>query len=618
MELSILDSLGLPEGCILSVRSGPTRRQSPLPCSAPFKLPAGPWPLRIDVLALLGKSGSAASLSQVDHEGRCKVPLEARDGRKMSVTLQVYDGKTGSRPKTAPDQVLTHGDASPTSPPARRRDTEAEARAYLDRHRLHEFMHMLFELVLKERPEDPYSFIAKRFYEAAMMEPRNPPLDVPAIDKQEKVPRSLVSTAPTTTAPAKSEETSASEGSIQLTIRNMRGRSLARLMAKPSDKVSLVKERLESSLGVPMASQQLLWWAETLPNNTTLEDHCINLSNNFHTSLHLACGTRDPRLKLALSGSSDGGLRLWNMKDGELVRDFGFGGPATVLAMSVDWDNMRAFTASFNGELRLWDLNTAECMKIIQGHKEEVNVVEVDWSTMRAISGASDGTAKLWSLKEGKCLHTFVARSTVYTLAVNWGQMRAAGGLRSGLVRLWSLETGQTIRDYRGGVAAAEASSTAVSASAIDVGGGRAVSGLEDGHLVYWHFPREDPSGGAGSSAEQPAASVSTPAPKVLLAHYTAIRSIAANWRPEGSQVLCGSDDGSLSLWRVDSQECLARFARHMGYVWTLTADWSKMRALSGAFDGCFKLWDLRNGDCLRTVQSHSRPVRSVAGGSPS
>lgn len=37
MELTILDYVGLPDGSILSVRSGPTRRQSPLPCSAPFR-----------------------------------------------------------------------------------------------------------------------------------------------------------------------------------------------------------------------------------------------------------------------------------------------------------------------------------------------------------------------------------------------------------------------------------------------------------------------------------------------------------------------------------------------------------------------------------------------------
>mmetsp|Transcript_120528 Transcript_120528/g.335572 ORF Transcript_120528/g.335572 Transcript_120528/m.335572 type:complete len:149 (-) Transcript_120528:313-759(-) len=116
----------------------------------------------------------------------------------------------------------------------------------------------------------------------------------------------------------------------------------------------------------------------------------------------------------------------------------------------------------------------------------------------------------------------------------------------------------------------------------------------------------------AGGGAPPP------PKPRALLAHYCAIRTIAADWKPDGSKALCGSDDGSLSLWRVDTSECLARFARHVGYIWTLYADWSRGRALSGAFDGCFKLWDLRNGDCLRTVQSHCRPVRSVCGGSGS
>merc|ERR1719228_2181826 len=98
----------------------------------------------------------------------------------MSVTLQVFGGKTGLRPKTAPDALGNRKDveepeaeASPSGPPARRRDTEAEARAYLDRHRLHEFMHALFELLLRERPDDPYSFIASRFNEAALLEPKN-------------------------------------------------------------------------------------------------------------------------------------------------------------------------------------------------------------------------------------------------------------------------------------------------------------------------------------------------------------------------------------------------------------------------------------------------------------
>mmetsp|Transcript_10065 Transcript_10065/g.23698 ORF Transcript_10065/g.23698 Transcript_10065/m.23698 type:complete len:617 (-) Transcript_10065:181-2031(-) len=616
MELSILDTCGLPDGSILSVRSGPTRRQSPLPCSTPFKLPAGPWPLRIDVLALLGKSLAGASLSKIDADGRCRVPLEARDGRQMSVTLQVFEGKNGMRPNTAPNPNTRKGaeeadaEGGPSSP-MRRRDTEAEARAYLDRHRLHEFMHTLFELLLRERPADPYSFIAARFREAAQLEVPSLPAALPAISSAEKPSRSSVSTAPTSSPTVHREDPSPAltthDGAFQVTVRNMRGWSLARIATYPDIRVSTLKEQLAASLGVPPASQQLLWWAETMPNDTTLKDHGVPMDG---VTVHLVCGTRDPRLRMALSGSSDGGLKLWSLEDGELLRDFGCGGPAAVLAVSVHWESMRALTGCLDGRLQLWDIATGSCTRTWAGHAEEISALDVDWPGMRALSGACDGIAKLWNLNDEGCAMTLVGGSALYSLAVNWPEMKACGGLKNGLVRLWNLANGTHVRDINIGTAAAISAGTAVSAVAIDCVGHRAVSGLEDGHLAYWHFsPPEDAH---GAESPPPAA---TPKTKVLLAHYRAVRTISARWTSNDSRALCGSDDGSLSLWSLDSQTCIARFGRHVGFVWTIFVDWSRDRALSGAFDGCLKLWDLRTGDCLRTLQGHSRPVRSIAAG---
>lgn len=616
MELSILDACGLPDGSILSVRSGPTRRQSPLPCTAPFRLPAGPWPLRIDVLALLGKSQHGASLAKQDADGCCRVPLEARDGRQMSVTLQVYDGKNG-RPKTTAlkankDVDEPDAEAGPNSP-VRRRDTEAEARAYLDRHRLHEFMHALFELLLRERPADPYAFIAERFRQAALMETSNSP-DPRAIEVPAKVPlpltmgsgtpdvlRSSVSTAPTLHHREISSPM-ATEGNVQVTVRTLRGRSLARYVTPFDDKVKYVKQWLESALGVPSASQQLFWWAETLPNETTLQDHGVPAV----ASIHIAYATRDPRLKVTLSGSSDGGLRLFSLENGELIRDFGDCGRQIVLAVDVDWSTMCAVTGSYNGRLSTWDLREGGgCTGVMEGHTEEVHTIVADWPSMRAISGAGDASARLWDLDAKVCMRVYQAAATVFSLAVDWDKMRLFGGQRNGLVKVWDVKTGSMMCDLDCGAAAAAAASTAVSATSVDVNG-RAVSGFEDGHLAYWHFRIPEP----GERSTE-----NLPLTKVLLAHYSAVRTIASKWSDTDCRALCGSDDGSLSLWRLNSNECLARFARHIGFVWTIYADWARERALSGAFDGCIKLWDLRTGECLRTTQAHSRPVRSVAGG---
>ena len=54
---------------------------------------------------------------------------------------------------------------------------------------------------------------------------------------------------------------------------------------------------------------------------------------------------------------------------------------------------------------------------------------------------------------------------------------------------------------------------------------------------------------------------------------------------------------------KVKHRRCFANVS------WNLKA---KERAVSGAFDGCVKIWDLRSGECLRTVQGHSRPIRTA------
>eukprot|EP00927_Polykrikos_kofoidii_P027911 TRINITY_DN24441_c0_g1_i1.p1 TRINITY_DN24441_c0_g1~~TRINITY_DN24441_c0_g1_i1.p1 ORF type:complete len:631 (-),score=101.66 TRINITY_DN24441_c0_g1_i1:180-2072(-) len=630
MELAILDTRGLPDGSILSVRSGPTRRQSPMPCSAPFKLPAGPWPLRIDVLALLGKSQFGAALHKDSH-GCCSVPLEAKDGRKMSVTFEVFDGKT-ARPKvsaTKKDLEEPETEDMPKSP-ARRRDTEAEARAYLDRHLLHEFMHALFELLLRERPTDPYSFIAARFREEALHEPRMPHRGIIASTKKgaqtqdpsltDGIRGGLAATSiPEPVAPA-----IIPEGSLQVSVRTMCGRrNLMQMVCFPSDKVSTIKSRIEARLGVPCAGQQLFWWAEAMPNDTTLQDHILGTNT---MTVNLVCSTRESRLRMSLSGSSDGGLRLYNLETSELIKDLtatvAEGGTLTVsqktvfLSLAVHWESMRALCGAFNGDIQLWDIEAdgRGCLAILKGHTDEVNCLEVSWPSMRALSGAGDGLAKLWDLNSCECVRSFRGDCTFFHVAADWTKNLAFGGLRTGIVHVWDMSTGNSLIQLDTGRAAARTSNTAVASVSIDAIRGRVLSGLEDGHLAYWHFsvPLEEETNVTPLKGT-----------KVLLGHYSPIRAIASRWVETDSRALCGSDDGTLSLWRLDSHVCVARFAKHVSFVWALCADWSRGRAMSGAFDGCIKLWDLRKCDdsqqehraSMRTIQSHSRPVRSIACG---
>eukprot|EP00930_Biecheleria_cincta_P002130 TRINITY_DN103174_c0_g1_i1.p1 TRINITY_DN103174_c0_g1~~TRINITY_DN103174_c0_g1_i1.p1 ORF type:complete len:669 (+),score=104.80 TRINITY_DN103174_c0_g1_i1:40-2007(+) len=655
MELTVVDYVGLPEGSILSVRSGPTRRQSPLPCPAPFSLPGGPWPLRIDVLGLLGKTAPSVNLTPVGEDCLVKLPLEGKGGRKMSVTLQVHDTTPGAvRPKTTPDMIRrgqSDADAAGASTSSlKRRGAEADARAYLDKHRLHEFMHGLFELLLRERPEDPYKFMADRFVQASHLELQAVHVPTDALLPKaalQKTTQSCASTAPSSSAlshpsmtasvsrdlsPKLAPSTSsaafadAPEGAFKVTFYTMRRRTVTRLVVQPGEKVAMIKRRLEQTVGAPASALQLMWWAEMLPNDTTLEDHFIEPGR---VTLNIITCQRSPREKYVISGSSEGGMRLWNLADAEKVRDLVLPSASAVLDMKVDWEKKKLVNANFDGQLQLWDLSEGSCLKTIAAHQEEVSCVEVDWIGLQALTGSSDGTAKLWCIKEWKRKHTLQAGSTIHTLSVDWQGNKAFAGLRTGLVRCWDLISGDVVADYLGATQAAKEKNTAVSGVAIDCLGRRAVSGFEDGRLAYWHLDSVEPASsstacaasGSKDAEKSNAAGASEQttlppnAPKVWMAHYSALRTLVAHWKDKGSRVLAGSDDGSLSLWRIDSFECLARFGRHIGFVWSIYADWENERVVSGAFDGCLKLWDLKNGECIRTIQGHSRPIRSIGCG---
>ncbi|CAE7748087.1 sconB [Symbiodinium microadriaticum] len=613
MELTILDYLGLPEGSILSVRSGPTRRQSPLPCSAPFRLPPGPWPLRIDVLGLLGKSSSHIVLTSGEN-GLCRLPLEGKDGRPMSVTFQVCT-ENGPRPKTSPSLSRRLEDAAPV----KKRDAEADARAYLDTHRLHEFMHGLFELLLRERPEDPYSFMAKRFRQAAAMEAQS---EGAGPGSGLKASRSSVSTAPTSatslslSSPTRDSSLAATtlsasfgevpEGAFKVWVRSMRGRSIAKLVVGPKEKVGSLKQRLPGAA----ASSQLLWLGEMLPNDSTLEDWFVEPGL---VMLNVVSSQKEPRVRHILSGASEGGIRLWNPANAEKVQDMTPLVQSAILAMVACWERMRVLCTTSDGRMQLWDLSEGTCLNSVVAHQDEAGCVAVDWATEQALTGCLVGPAKLWCLKTFRCLNILASETAVDSLSVDWPGRRACAGLRNGAVRLWDLDAAQVLGDFAEGAETAKESGTAVSGTVVDCRGRRALSGFE-APMDTWHI-------GTSMGEAQLAQSRTRfhrSAKARTAGEESTTEDVSEHWREADSRALVGSDDGSLSLWRVESGECLARFARHIGFVWAIHADWARERAVSGAFDGCLKLWDLRTGECLRTIQGHSRPIRSICcGGDP-
>jgi WD40 repeat protein len=60
-----------------------------------------------------------------------------------------------------------------------------------------------------------------------------------------------------------------------------------------------------------------------------------------------------------------------------------------------------------DGTIRLWSLETYECIKVLSGHDSGwIWSIKFDHSSQILVSGGEDETIKLWNASSGNCLKT--------------------------------------------------------------------------------------------------------------------------------------------------------------------------------------------------------------------
>mmetsp|Transcript_101231 Transcript_101231/g.158113 ORF Transcript_101231/g.158113 Transcript_101231/m.158113 type:complete len:286 (-) Transcript_101231:46-903(-) len=146
MELHVTAQRGLPADCVLSVRSGTVRRQAPIASGKAFKFPAPlSNPMKFDLLA------PVASGHLVMRPGEQQYRVDFTEGGGMSCDITLKDS-------------ATTGDSSqPVVDESSKKNTASEAKEYLEKHQILEFVQAVLHTVITEKPKDPYTEMARHF-----------------------------------------------------------------------------------------------------------------------------------------------------------------------------------------------------------------------------------------------------------------------------------------------------------------------------------------------------------------------------------------------------------------------------------------------------------------------
>uniref|UniRef100_A0A5F4W4L7 WD repeat domain 17 n=1 Tax=Callithrix jacchus TaxID=9483 RepID=A0A5F4W4L7_CALJA len=285
----------------------------------------------------------------------------------------------------------------------------------------------------------------------------------------------------------------------------------------------------------------------------------------------------------------DGGVGLYDMgaKKWDFLRDLGHVETIFDCKFKPDDPNLLA-TASFDGTIKVWDINTLTAVYTSPGN--EGVIYSLSWAPggLNCIAGGtSRNGAFIWNVQKGKIIQRFNEHGTNGIFCIAWSHKdskRIATCSNDGFCIIRTID-GKVLHKYKHPAAVFGCDWSQNNKDMI-------ATGCEDTNVRVYYV---------ATSSDQPL--------KVFSGHTAKVFHV--KWSPLREGILCsGSDDGTVRIWDYTQDACISILTGHTapvrGLMWNTEIPYL---LVSGSWDYTIKVWDTREGTCLDTVYDHGADV---------
>ncbi|EAZ63769.2 SCF complex F-box protein MET30 [Scheffersomyces stipitis CBS 6054] len=294
--------------------------------------------------------------------------------------------------------------------------------------------------------------------------------------------------------------------------------------------------------------------------------------------------------KYLMTGSYDTTIKIWKIETGECLKTLT---GHTKGVRSLVFDSQKLITGGLDSTIKVWNYHTGQCIATYKGHEDAV--VSVDFSNKSIVSGSADHTVKVWHVDSRTCYTLRGHTDWVNCVKIHPQSNTIFSASDDTTIRMWDLQNNQCLRvfggmDKNGHIGQVQSVIPFTYKEELIEDGSESES--ESNHL---HNSSHNRTGGGSISG---VATGNEPAENL-----DEVDELP--WNPNyPTHLLTSSLDNTIKLWDVKTGKCIRTQFGHIEGVWSIAAD--TFRIISGAHDRLIKVWDLQNGRCLHTFGNNA------------
>ncbi len=267
-----------------------------------------------------------------------------------------------------------------------------------------------------------------------------------------------------------------------------------------------------------------------------------------------------------VSGSWDNNIKIWNLKNGNLIRTLS-GHSNVIDSIVISPDGQTLVSGSADRTIKIWNLKNGNLIRTLSGHSRSVNSVAISPDGQTLVSGSDDKTIKIWNLETGNLIRTLSGHSkVVWSLAISPDGQTLVSGSWDDTIKIWNLQNGNLIRTLSG-------HSLSVLSVAISPDGQNLVSGSADKTIKIWNMKN-------GNLI------------RTISGHSLSVRSVAIS--PDGQSLVSGSYDTNIKIWNLQTGNLIRTFSGHSDYVICVAISPDGQTLVSGSSDQTIKTWRVK------------------------